>query len=135
MNSIFNSYLPKFLADINKKNNDVIIVSSSYFSANGDVYVVDTRILSASVVQTAESLKELEPEISNVYPYKIVPPTDIDGSTVILSPSIDTNPTASQNYYTPIYFERYNPAIIKLINTQFTELSINVPISSQIQGE
>lgn len=87
------------------------------------------------MIQTTQSLQELQPEISNVYPYKIVPPTDIDGSTVILSPTIDTNPTASQNYYTPIYFERYDPTIIKLLNTQFTELSIYQPISSQIQGE
>ena len=135
MNSIFNSYLPKFLADINEKNNDVIIVSASYFSPQGDIYVLDTRVLSPSVIQTTQSLQELQPEISNVYPYKIVPPTDIDGSTVILSPTIDTNPTASQNYYTPIYFERYDPTIIKLLNTQFTELSIYQPVSPQIQGE
>lgn len=135
MNSIFNSYLPKFLADLDKKNGDVIIVSSSYFSPKGDVYVADTRVLSPSVIQTTQSLQELQPEISSVYPYKIVPPTDFDGSTVILSPTIDTNPTASQNYYTPIYFERYNPAVIYEIDTRFTELSQYAPVDTQTEGE
>jgi hypothetical protein len=135
MNSIFSSYLPKFRAELSVQNEDVIIVSASYFSPQGDAYVVDTRVLSPRVIQTTQSLQELEPEVSSVYPYKIVPPTDFDGSTVILSPTITTDPTASQNYYTPIYFERYTPAVIYQIDTRFTELSQFAPIDTQTEGE
>jgi hypothetical protein len=124
MSNILESFVPKFLVNLNKKNDDIITVSTRNFSPEGDVYVVDTRVLSPSVIQTTQSLQELQPEISNVYPYKVVTPLDYDGSTIIISPSIDTIPTASQGYYAPIYFERYNADVIKNIDKRFTELSV-----------
>jgi len=123
MLNIFNSYIPKFLVDLKKDNEDIIIVSSSYFSPEGDVYELDTRTLSPNLLQTTQSLQELQPEISTVYPFKIVTPLDFDGSTMIQSPSMTTQPTASQGYYAPIYFERYNPDVVRNIDTQFTELT------------
>lgn len=117
------SYIPKFLVDLNRNNEDIIAVSTNYFSPDGDVYQLDKRTVSPSVILTTQSLQELQVETSTVYPFKIVPPKDIDGSTIILSPSIDTAPTASQNYYTSIYFERYNTDVIQQLNKQFTELT------------
>jgi hypothetical protein len=123
MPNIFNSYIPKFLVDLNKNNEEIIIVSSSYFSPEGDIYELDTRTLSPNLIQTTQSLQELQPEISTVYPFKIVTPLDFDGSTILQSPSMTTQPTASQGYYAPIYFERYNADVIRNIDTRFTELT------------
>lgn len=128
MTSKLNSYVPKFFVELNRTNDDVITVSTNYFSPQGDQYVVDRRVISPSVIQTTQSLQELQPEISTVYPYKGVTPVDFDGSTILLSPSIETVPTASQHYYAPIYFERYNPTVVRLIDNSFTELTV----SSQI---
>lgn len=118
------SYIPKFLVDLNRNNDDIITVSTDYFSSQGDVYQLDKRTVSPSVILTTQSLQELQPEVSTVYPFKIVPPKDIDGSTIILSPSIDTFPTASQNYYAAVYFERYNMDVMKLLDKSFTELTV-----------
>ncbi len=123
MSNIFNSYIPKFLVDLKKDNDEIITVTTKYFSEGEDVYEVDTRILSPNLIQTTQSLQELRPEISTVYPFKIVTPLDFDGATVLQSPSINTEPTASQGYYAPIYFERYNVDVIRNIDTQFTELT------------
>jgi hypothetical protein len=123
MPNIFNSYIPKFLVGLNKNNDDIISVSSSYFSPSGDIYVLDTRTVSPNLVQTTQSLQELQPEISTIYPFKIVTPLDSDGATVIQSPSTTTQPTASQGYYAPIYFERYNSQVIQNIDVEFTELT------------
>lgn len=125
MNNIFNSYIPKFLVDLKKNNEDIITVTTNYFSAEGDVYELDTRTLSPNLIQTTQSLQELQPEISTVYPFKIVTPIDFDGSTILQSPSITTEPTASQGYYAPIYFERYNQDVIRNIDKNFSDL-INI---------
>ena len=42
---------------------------------------------------------------------------------MLQSPSMTTQPTASQGYYVPIYFERYNADVIRNIDTRFTELT------------
>jgi len=120
--TILDSYISKFLVDLKKQNNDIITVSTRYFSPEGDVYELDTRTVSPVLVQTTQSLQELKPEISTVYPFKIITPIDFDGATILLTPSIETQPTASQGYYAPIYFERYNPDILVNIDKQFTEL-------------
>lgn len=124
MPNILNSYIPKFLIDLKKANDDIITVTTQYFSPEGDVYELDTRTISPVLVQTTQSLEELQPEISMTYPFKIVTPLDFDGSTIIQSPSITTSPTASQGYYAPIYFERYNPDVIRNIDTTFNELTV-----------
>jgi hypothetical protein len=123
MSNILDSYIPKFLVDLKKNNEDIITVTTQYFSPDGDVYELDTRTLSPNLIQTTQSLQELRPEISTVYPFKIVMPLDFDGSTILQGPSMTTEPTASQGYYAPIYFERYNPDVIRNIDTQFTELT------------
>lgn len=120
------SYIPKFLVDLNRNNDDVITVSTDYFSSEGDVYQLDKRTISPSVIFSTQSLQELQPEVSTVYPFKIVPPKDIDGSTIIQSPSIDTLPTASQNYYASLYFERYNIDVMRQLDKRFIELSDTV---------
>lgn len=124
MIDILQSYIPKFIVDLNRDNEDIITVSTQYFSPDGDVYELDKRTVSPSVIQTTQSLQELQPETSNVYPFAIVPPKDYDNSTILLSPSIETFPTASQNYYAPVYFERYNFQIIGLIDKNFNELTV-----------
>lgn len=124
--NFLNSYIPKFLVDLNRENEDVIIVTTNYFSPNGDSYVLDTRTISPSYIQTTQSLQELRPEISNVYPYRYPTPIEYDGATLLLSPTANTEPTASQDYYTPIYFERYNQDVLNNIDKSFTELTSNV---------
>lgn len=122
MINILDSYIPKFLVNLQKNNEEVITVTTRYFSPTGDVYELDTRTISPLLTQTTQSLQELRPEISNVYPFKIVTPIDIDGSTVLLSPTVASSPTASQGYYVPVYFERYKTTFVQNINKQFTEL-------------
>lgn len=129
MTSFADSFIPKFLVSLKKINDDIITLSTRNLSPDGDVYTVDTRVFSPSVVQTTQSLQELQPEISDKYPYVIVTPLDYDGSTIILSPSITTQPTASQGYYAPAYFERYNPDILRNLEKNFTELSVTITTS------
>lgn len=124
MINILDSYIPKFLVELNRNNDDLITVTTRYLSTDGDVYELDRRAISPVMVQTTQSIQELQPEISNVYPFKIVTPIDPDGSTVILSPTIEAIPTASQGYYVPIYFERYRNEIVENINRTFTELTV-----------
>lgn len=125
MTNILDTYIPKFLVTLkNKENNDLIFVSSSNFSANGDVYVLDTRTVSPNVIATEQSLNDLQPDVSDVYPFKIVTPIDTDGSTIVYTPTLENPPTASQHYYAPLYFERYKAGVVNAINRQFTELTI-----------
>jgi hypothetical protein len=124
MINILDSYIPKFLIDLNRNNEDIITVTTQYLSPNGDVYELDTRAISPVMIQTTQSLQELQPEVSDVYPFKIVTPVDIDGSTLLLSPTPQTNPTASQGYYAPIYFERYKQDFLNNISKDFIELTV-----------
>lgn len=133
--NILNSYIPKILVELNRNNDDVITVSTNYLSPKGDVYTLDRETISPILLQTTQSLQELQPEISIKYPFKIVTPLDYDGSTIVISPSVETQPTASQGYYVPIYFERYVPEILALINSDFTELTVQESVIDQTLGE
>ena len=133
--NILNSYIPKVFVELNRNNEDIITVSTNYLSPDGDSYVLDRETVSPILVQTTQSLAELQPEISNVYPFVTVTPLDFDGATIILSPSVDTEPTASQGYYVPIYFERYNPDIVNLIDTTFVELISGSSETAEFLGE
>lgn len=124
MNNIFDTYIPKFIVNLNRENEDIITVQTRYFSEEGDVFILDTRTVSPSVLQTVQSINELEPEVSTTYPFKVVTPVQEDGSTLIYTPSVNTEPTASQNYYAPIYFERINSQVIYNLEKEFTELTI-----------
>jgi hypothetical protein len=123
-NILQQTYISKVIIGQNTNNDDVIQISTDFLSANGDVFTLDTRAISPSVIQTTSSISELKPEVSAVYPFKIVTPVDVDGSTILQSPSSQTQVTASQNYYTPIYFERYRLEILQLIDKQFNELTV-----------
>ncbi len=131
MSNIFDSYIPKFVVNLNKTNDDILFVSTSYFSPEGDIYQLDKRTVSPNVIQTTQSLNELVPDVSDSYPFKIVTPIEEDGSTLILSPAVDADPTASQHYYAPIYFERYIPEVLNSLERNFTELSDVEPILSE----
>ncbi len=124
MINILDSYIPKFLVELNRSNDDIITVTTQYLSSAGDIYELDKRSVNPILIQTTQSLQELRPEISTVYPFKIVTPVDVDGSTVIVSATPTTIPTASQGYYVPIYFERYQTNFIENINKEFTELTV-----------
>ena len=125
MTNILDTYIPKFLVTLkSKENNDLIFVSSSNFSTNGDVYVLDTRTVSPNVIATTQSLNELQPDVSDVYPYKVVTALDTDGATIVYTPTLENPPTASQHYYAPLYFERYNAGVVNAIGRQFTELTV-----------
>lgn len=121
-NNLFSNYIPKFVVELNRANEDVRFVSTSYFDANGDVYEFDARTINPLIIQTTQSLQELRPEVSTTFPFKIVIPLDVDGANVLQVPTAFGPPTASQHYYAPIYFERYTPDIIRLIDKNFTEL-------------
>lgn len=124
MRKIFDTIVPRFIVDINRNNEDIIIVSGSSFSPQGDLYTVNRAAVSPSLILTTQSLNELKPEVSNVYPYAAVTPTDYDGSTRIVTRYLTTAPTASQLYYVPVYTERYNQDVVRLIDTEFTELTV-----------
>jgi hypothetical protein len=124
VNNIFNNYIPKFIVELDRANEDIRFVSTSYFDATGDVYELDVRTINPIVIQTTQSIEELRPDVSTTFPFKIVLPLDIDGANILLVPTVNNAPTASQHYYTPIYFERYTPEIIRLIDKNFTELEI-----------
>jgi hypothetical protein len=121
--NIFTNYIPKFIVDLNRNNEDITFVSTSYFDTNGDVYILDTRAVNPVIIQTTQSLQELQPEVSAVYPFKIVVPLDPDGVNVLRIPTFESIPTASQHYYAPIYFERYNRDVLNRIEKSFTELT------------
>lgn len=123
MNKTLDTYISKVLVDLNRNNEDIVTVRTKYFSLQGDIYELDRRTISPVLIQTTQSLQELRPELSDTYPFKIVTPIDYDGSTIILSAGVETAPTASQGYYVPIYFERYNQEVLRNIDTTFTELS------------
>lgn len=121
---ILNSYIPKFLVNLNRENEDVITVTTNYLSPDGDAYELDTRTISPVMIQTTESLQELKPEISTTYPFRGPVKLDYDNSTLLFTPSLTSVPTASQDYYAPIYFERYKQEVTSVINKDFTELSV-----------
>jgi hypothetical protein len=120
MANTLNTYIPQFLVDRKKDNNDIVTITSEYLE-NNNIYELDERVIQPNVVQTEESLADLKPEVSPVYPYKIVLPTESDGATLLLSRTINTPVTASQNYYIPLYFERYNIDIMRAIDKEFKE--------------
>lgn len=122
MSRIYNTYIPKFIVNLYRENEDISTVTTRYFSENGDVYTLDTRTISPNVLQTEQSINELQPEVSTKYPFKVATPIQPDGATLIYSPSVNTQPTASQHYYAPVYFERIQPAVIRNIINTFTEL-------------
>lgn len=128
MIKVTSNYIPKFFVALNKDNEDIIVVSSSVLTPERDVFTVDKRLISPSVIPTNQSLKDLQPEVSEVYPFKIVTPVDeYDGSTIIITPGVNTFPSASQGYYTPIYFERYKKEVVNNLDKRFTELSATLP--------
>lgn len=118
------NYISKVFVNTRNNDDDVIQISTERLTDEGDIFVVDERVLSPSLVKTQTSIDELKPEVSNAYPFKITTPVDEADSTIILSPRIDTPVTASQNYYVPIYFERYDIDTIRLIDRSFTELTL-----------
>lgn len=122
MAKAFQSYISRVSVDVNRNNDDVIKVETEYLSPEGDVFVLDKRTVSPVMIPTTSSIQELQPEVSTTYPYKIATPLDIDSSTVVLSPTIDTPVTASQNYYVPVYFELYKSNVLSAINKEFFEL-------------
>lgn len=130
MPNSFNSYIPKYIVDLNRESGEETTVTTPYFSAEGDVYLLDSRTIPPSVIQTTQTLNDLQPEVSYNYPFKIVPPRDFDSASIIQSPGIETVPTASQNYYATIYFERYNSDVIANINKSFTDSISISPISA-----
>lgn len=120
--NILSSYIPKYLVELERNNEDIISVQTNYFSPDGDVYVLDKRAISPVLIPTTQSIQELQPRTSNVYPFAAVTSVEFDGSTLIMSPSVNTIPTASQYYYIPIYFERYNTDVLGTIDKTFLEL-------------
>jgi len=130
---IFQSYISKVFINVNTGNDDVVKITTQKFSRDGDVFELDRRVISPSLIETEKSLEELKPEVSNVFPFKVVTPKDSDGSVVILSPTTETEVTASQNYYTPIYFERYNLDVLRQLDKDFTELSA-IPETEEFVG-
>lgn len=135
MASSFSSYIPKVYVESHRNNDDIITVETEYLSPEGDVYVLDKRTVSPLMLPTTQSIEELKPEVSDVYPYKIATPLDDDGATILLSPSIKYPVTASQNYYVPVYFELYKKNVLEAIDRRFTELDENGLIDLSLMEE
>lgn len=131
-NNIFQSYISKVFIESQTQNSDIITIETNFLSPEGDAFTLERRVLNPTLLKTTSSINELKPEVSDVYPYKIVTPVLDDGTTLLVSPTIDTPVTASQNYYVPIYFERYSPDILRRIDRNFTELfDVNEIIDSE----
>ena len=124
MSDIFRSYISKVYVQSVAENDDVIVVSTKYLSPEGDYFTLDRRAIDPTLLLTTSSLDELRPEVSDVYPFKIVPPVLEDGTTSLVSRTLISPVTASQNYYVPIYFERLEADIIRNITKEFTELTV-----------
>jgi hypothetical protein len=122
--NITQNFISKLYVNVNARNDDIIKITTRKFSSSGDTFELDTRAILPSVIQTEKSINELNPEISNTYPFKVVVPVDEAGKTTIYSPTIDYEVTASQSYYVPVYFERYDPDIIREIDKEFRELEL-----------
>ena len=132
MADIFQSYISKVFIQSQTQNSDIVTIETNFLSPEGDTFILERKVLNPSLIETTSSLNQLEPEISDLYPFKIVPPRDDDGSVILYSRTIDTPVTASQNYYVPIYFERYEPEILQNIDREFTELfDINEVVESE----
>ena len=123
--NIFQSYISKVFIESQTQNSDVVIIETNFLSPGGDSFTLERRVLEPVLLETTSSINELRPEISNQYPFKTVPSRDTDGSVILYSRTIDTPVTASQNYYAPIYFERYTPEILQRIDKNFTELTVD----------
>ena len=123
-NEIFRNYISKILINQNKNNEDITKINTQFLSNEGDVFTLDVRTLSPIVIPTTSSIQGLQPEVSSMYPFKIVPPIESDGTSLLLSPNIRTSVTASQNYYSPIYFERYRKVVLEAIDREFVELTV-----------
>lgn len=101
------------------------------FSEAGDFFTLDVdalRRLQTQSIGNIESHSELDPDTINgeyTYPYKVKVPKLIDSSSLIYVPGVDTFPTASQYYYAPIVFDRYNPVIMRGINKNFEQLTVD----------
>lgn len=117
------TYVPSFLNSVKGANQEIVLVSSSVFSPQGDVFTLNFGTLNTNTIITTQSFNDLVVETSEIYPRKIVPPTDTDGSTILLITAVTSAPTASQNYYVPLRFERFKQQVTNLIDRQFIELT------------
>jgi hypothetical protein len=133
MSDLFTRYVSNILVNTRYANDDVVKVETNYLSPEGDVYVLDKRVISPSVLTTTSSLEQLQPEVSTIYPYKVTVPTDPnDGASIIFSPDVGIPVTASQNYYAPVYTERYNPTVIAQLDKRFLELTVPDELSESV---
>jgi hypothetical protein len=125
--NILRGYISKIYVDVKTSNDDVVTVTTKKFSSSNEIFELDRRVISPSVLLSEKNLEELQPEVSDVYPFAIVPPEDSTGKTIIYSPTIENEVTASQNYYTSVYFERYDLDVLREINRDFEELESGTP--------
>jgi len=125
-NNVLRSSVNKVIINSDFQNTDIVQIETNVLSSEGDVFSVDRRLVQPSYIQTTGSVVQYEPEVSSVYPYKIETPRDTDGATILFSPDIETPVTASQNYYTKVYYERYNLEILRQLDKVFTELPSRV---------
>lgn len=115
------SYLSPVQADISRNNPAVISIESEYLENNQKFTLVQSAIAqNATLLKT--DLQELKAETSSIYPFKVVVEKDNAGVSTIYTPNISTPVTASQNFYAALRFERYEPDIVRAINTTFDEL-------------
>jgi hypothetical protein len=119
---IFQSYISKIFIKVNTTNDDIIKINSRKLSPEGDVYELDLRTISPKLIPTEKDIEELQPEVSDTFPFKVLVTEDENGRSVLYSPTIENEVTASQNYYVPVYFERYDLDVLREINKDFEEL-------------
>lgn len=116
------TYISKVYISSLKESEQVITVTTQNLSPAGDVINLNTKLLVINPLISTSSLEVLQPEVSDVFPYKVVTPYLPNGHKLILSPSVKVFPTASQNYYMATKFERYNPVVARSLNRQFEQL-------------
>ena len=116
------SYVSVVYADAKKDNPGKILVTTEYLSPEGDTFELVSEAIPQNAILDSVYQETLRPETSSVYPYKVVVGRTQNGSAVIYAPNIETFVTASQNYYTPMKFERYEPSVIRSLDKTFLEL-------------
>lgn len=121
MINIQNVIVTKKYVSVNYRNPDIVTIPGS----NLTKLVPDLK-------KFLDNSQQLDLEISTEYPFKIITPTAEDSSSIILSPSLTTFPTASQSYYVPLYAERFIKDFSLALTREFTELVVNSPSSAVV---
>jgi hypothetical protein len=105
-------------------------VSTDFFGDDTDTFELVEESLRTFQTQSLGNLDKvttLDTDIPTVYsyPFKTKVEKTLDSASLVYVQSVSTFPTASQYYYVPMVFERYQPSIMRAIDKEFTQLEVD----------